>query len=140
MQPKKTKTVLKKRKTPIIKKNDKLWSEIIKIRAGYRCEVCFATGRLNAHHWAEGRANKRTRWNLNNGVCLCFRCHREAHDSSPIFLKKLKLIYTEYEYEKKLQAIIIQARHTEPLLLDDYNSITIALQQKKKLLQEQNPI
>jgi len=37
---KKTKKQKEKNKTYYIKKADTIWSEIIKIRAGYKCEYC----------------------------------------------------------------------------------------------------
>ena len=51
---------------------DKLWSEIVKQRAGYVCEykTCNKVDYLNSHH-IFGRSNLSVRWDLNNGACLC---------------------------------------------------------------------
>jgi len=55
---------------------DKLWSEIVKQRAGNVCEykTCSKTAHLNAHH-IFGRGNLSVRWDLDNGVCLCVGHH-----------------------------------------------------------------
>jgi hypothetical protein len=57
-----------------VNKGDKLWSQLIKQRAEGRCELCHGEGR-DAHH-IQGRSPQVLRWNLDNGIFLCFRCHR----------------------------------------------------------------
>jgi len=70
---KKPKSTLKTRKT-LEKACDKLWSEIIKERADYKCEVCGKSKNLNSHH-VFTRSVKVLRWRAENGVCLCPGCH-----------------------------------------------------------------
>ncbi len=54
---------------------DRLWQRLIKARARYRCELCGAeSSQLHAHHLIPRQAVF-FRHNLNNGVCLCPRCH-----------------------------------------------------------------
>ena len=62
---------LPKRKT-LINKADTLWRNIIK--ADGVCERCGAGGKLQAHHIV-GRSRQSLRWDLRNGISLCFRCH-----------------------------------------------------------------
>jgi hypothetical protein len=76
------------------KECDKLWS--LKVREGCRCELCGATGDIksfDAHHLIH-RANKMTRWSLENGTCLCKGCHRyKVHMdtmTTAILFEKLK--------------------------------------------------
>ncbi|MCF7875366.1 MAG: hypothetical protein K9L99_05855 [Candidatus Omnitrophica bacterium] len=64
----------RKNKKTLENKLDKLWAEAIKLRAGYRCEYCGNINNLNSHHIFT-RSRKATRWELNNGVCLCVSCH-----------------------------------------------------------------
>jgi hypothetical protein len=62
---------------------DRLWSEVVRQRAGYCCERCGATSaesQLHAHH-VYGRSNHRLRFEILNGVALCARCHRWTHDN-----------------------------------------------------------
>lgn len=61
-------------KTSLEKKLDNLWSEAVKIKAGNICEYCSRRDTLNSHHIIS-RANKSTRWDLENGVCLCVSHH-----------------------------------------------------------------
>lgn len=63
----------KKRKTDL-KICDDLWSKLIKIRAWFRCEHCWKTSYLNSHHLFT-RNNYNTRFDLDNGICLCSWCH-----------------------------------------------------------------
>lgn len=56
-------------------KCDKLWSEAVRTRDG-ECILCGKKSALNAHHWIHSRAQgNRHRWNVKNGVTLCYGCH-----------------------------------------------------------------
>jgi len=64
---------------------DGLWSEIIRWHG--RCEWCKESGkRYEAAHIYSRRFLK-TRWDLDNGLCLCNACHRKAHDKPLDFAK-----------------------------------------------------
>lgn len=70
---------------------DNLWKEIIKFRAGYKCELTGLKGRqidkdngciLDAHHLI-GKSNYALRYNLDNGICLARGKHiYNAHNES----------------------------------------------------------
>jgi len=53
---------------------DTEWSRAVKERAGGVCEKCKKADRLQSHH-VFTRSIKATRWNLDNGVCLCAGHH-----------------------------------------------------------------
>lgn len=55
------------------KRCDELWAKWIK-RSG-KCFRCGATEGLQAAHII-GRAQRVVRWNLDNGICLDWNCHR----------------------------------------------------------------
>ena len=73
---------------------DKLWAEIVKQRANNICEYpeCNKTTYLNSHH-IFGKSNMATRWDLENGLCLCCGHHTlntfSAHQS-PAFTDWIK--------------------------------------------------
>jgi len=79
---KKKKTEYQKLKSQI----DILWSLIVKQRVGNVCEYpdCNKTTYLNSHH-IFGKRNMATRWDLENGLCLCTGHHTlntfSAHQS-----------------------------------------------------------
>ena len=89
----------------MVKKLDKQWSELVKIRAGNKCEVCGKTReqtQLNSHHII-GRTNRNTRWDLRNGCSLCVQHHKfgkqSAHEDYVWFdewLKKYRKEDLEY--------------------------------------------
>ncbi len=60
---------------------DKLWSNAVKARAGNRCEVCGETNELASHHFFH-RWNKSVRYNIENGFCLCRKCHCKSSEFS----------------------------------------------------------
>lgn len=56
-------------------KCDKLWSEAIRTRDG-ECVLCGKKDTLNAHHWVHSKAQgNQHRWNVKNGITLCYTCH-----------------------------------------------------------------
>ncbi len=84
---------VKKPKRPSIAQLDKLWAEIVKIRAGYKCEYCGRKDTLNSHHLFS-RSSMGMRWNIQNGCCLCVSHHVfgnfSAHKSPFEFVEWIK--------------------------------------------------
>ena len=68
----------KRRKKTALKKCDDEWKRQVKERAGWKCECCGKSKeqgyRLHTHHLIH-RNRHFFRHNLNNGICLCARCH-----------------------------------------------------------------
>jgi len=60
-----------------------LWAKIIKLRAGEVCEYpgCNKTSNLNAHHIFT-RAKTSTRYDVENGMCLCPTHHTLGADGA----------------------------------------------------------
>jgi hypothetical protein len=99
-------------KKTIRNKCDTAWAELIKIKAGGRCEVCGTPTTkkaiknkcysLNSHH-VVGRGNLNLRWDIRNGACLCVRHHKfgiySAHENPIWFINWFKTHRPEdYEY------------------------------------------
>jgi len=68
-------------KKTLKKKLDKAWSQLVKLQAGNKCEVCGSTEALNSHHIV-GRRNLCLRWEVMNGVCLCVKHHKFGNQSA----------------------------------------------------------
>ena len=66
---------MKKRKG-VDGKLDIAWSRLVKLRANMKCEIenCTHKPTLNSHH-IFSRKNASTRWDLENGLCLCIGHH-----------------------------------------------------------------
>lgn len=64
-----------------IKILDKLWRD--KVRSRGMCLHCETTENLQAHHILS-RTHRATRWDQENGVCLCYRCHLHWAHTDPI--------------------------------------------------------
>lgn len=87
------KYVSKKRRAKTKGGLDKVWSVIVKHKAGGKCEICGKTENLNSHHII-GRRNHATRWYIPNGVCLCVKHHlfgiESAHQNMIWFMNKMR--------------------------------------------------
>ena len=91
-----------------IKKLDKLWSQIIRSRG--KCERCNKDTTLAAHH-INPRNKFNTRWDLENGVCLCYRCHIHwAHKDVPDAAEWFKERLGEKQYDDLKQRSNMSAK------------------------------
>ena len=64
-------------------KNDrryKAWKEAVR-SIGY-CESCGSTKKLEAHHILEKSKFPHLIHDINNGKCLCMKCHRKLHNGA----------------------------------------------------------
>ena len=87
------------------KKCDELWSKLVKDDWGNQCAICGRKKGLNSHHLIT-RSNKRFRWDVSNGICLCAEHHTlsskiSAHKTPDVFYKWLDENYPNY-YNKML--------------------------------------
>ena len=62
-----------------ILKRDRAFARSVKERAGGRCQRCGSSYGLHCAH-VVGRSRWLARWYPDNGVALCWKCHRWAHD------------------------------------------------------------
>lgn len=95
---------MKRKKKSIDKQLDELWSELVKIKAGYKCEYCGTDSHLNSHH-VFSRSNYSVRWDLLNGICLCAGHHTlnskfSAHKAPADFIEWYKGYVGEEYYDK----------------------------------------
>ena len=84
----------------------KEWALKVKERAGFKCEYCGITEYLNSHH-IFSRSNRTTRYDLDNGMCLCTCCHTfsskfSAHKTPAEFIEWIK-VYRGLEWYEELR-------------------------------------
>ncbi len=107
-------------------KLDDAWSLLVKLRAGMKCEYCGKATRLNSHH-IYSRSKRSTRWDVNNGICLCVGHHTF---SSGFSAHKTPLEFTDWLEKYKgtnfIDKLRIKANYTskihqfeKELLLDE---------------------
>lgn len=60
-------------------------------RSDGRCEVCGEYAYCGHHIFTRG-SSLRTRWDLENGIALCIRCHYAVHSSNlgPEYLSRIQ--------------------------------------------------
>lgn len=102
---------------------DKIWGQ--KIREKGQCEKCGTTNNLQASHIIP-RQVYATRWDLLNGICLCYRCHihwahKYPHDFVYWFNRK---------FPRRYSLLIKRARNKKI----DYQKIYQDLTGEKNLL------
>lgn len=69
------------------KKADALWSKCVRAR-DKRCVLCGSDSALQAHHWILTRnQSSKYKFDLRNGVTLCYGCHiHGVHRNPSIYL------------------------------------------------------
>ena len=55
------------------------WKQLVFSRDNYKCQICGSTNKLNAHHIKSFMKYPNERFDVNNGVTLCEKCHKEVH-------------------------------------------------------------
>lgn len=75
-----------KKPLPWLKKQcDKIWSILVRQRDGGKCVLCGKRSKRNAaHHWIVCKSGgNNTRWNVDNGITLCYGHHiRVVHKNA----------------------------------------------------------
>jgi predicted restriction endonuclease len=69
-----------KSKKCIYRQKDIIWKKAVKVRDLYRCQICGVQYKegdkgLHSHHIIP-RQFENYRWDVDNGLSLCFRCHK----------------------------------------------------------------
>lgn len=118
-----------KRKT-LNKKLGDLWSKIIRLKG--KCEKCSSIRFLNAHHHYGKRALS-TRWDIDNGVCLCPSCHVystvfSAHQTPALFVRWINKKRGE-AWEERLRK---KHRTIYKPTIEDLQKLLIKLQEEYK--------
>ena len=74
---------MKPEKKKLDKECLRLWQEIVKLRAGNKCEFpfCRKTENLNAHH-VFSRSRQSVRYDVDNGACYCPEHHCLGNESA----------------------------------------------------------
>ncbi len=86
------------RRRYLIGQLDKITSERVRKRDGYICRKC-GRDQVGNHHIFGKAAHPATRWELDNGLSLCFFCHRDAHASPEDFRRWVLSWMGEAAYE-----------------------------------------
>lgn len=69
-----------------IDRNDprvRTWTK--KVVSKGKCEYCGSIESLEAHHIVKWSEYPKGRTDVNNGMCLCHRCHTEEHKDDPSY-------------------------------------------------------
>jgi len=107
---------------------DNKWSKLVKTIAEDRCEYCGRPDRLNSHH-IFSRSKRSTRWDIDNGVCLCAGHHTllnwSAHKAPIEFIEWIR----EQRGETWYQRLRLKANQT---VRPDYNLEKLYLEKKMK--------
>ncbi len=110
---------------------DLLWGELVKLRAGLKCEYCGNPKTLNSHH-VFSRSNMALRWDEDNGICLCALHHVlglfSAHKAPLEFAEWIKEKRGETWYE----ALLFKSRVITKLSNKDRLLVAADLKEKIK--------
>ena len=64
----------------------KIWRKSVFERDNYRCVLCGKIGgKLNAHHIKSFAKYSELRFDINNGITMCEKCHKIGRKKNPLF-------------------------------------------------------
>lgn len=102
--------VSKKRK--LEKKCLDLWSRCVRAR-DLTCRGCNSDYRLSAHH-IRSRTNLSTKYLLDNGICLCWKCHSLQKFNPERFQDLvIDIIGDDFYQELKRKSLMEITKHTD---------------------------
>lgn len=120
------KQIRKPTRKTLIKELDKLASQVVRSKG--KCEICGKREGIQCAH-IFSRRNLNTRWDLDNLMCLCYRCHIHfAHKEPMLFAEAVKEKLGEDKYKKLRQRAEMSGKGL------DLAAIKLALEQKYKRL------
>ena len=61
-----------------------IWRHSVFSRDEYTCQICGSRGDIQAHHIKRWANHPELRYDINNGVTLCKKCHKELHKGKRI--------------------------------------------------------
>lgn len=100
------------KKRQLDKKCLDLWSKCVRAR-DLTCRGCNSDFRLSAHH-VRSRTNLSTRYLLDNGICLCWKCHSLQKFNPERFQDMiLEIIGDDTYQELKRKSQMEITKHTE---------------------------
>ena len=119
------------RKSTLAKKCDDKWSKLVKKAWGNKCAYCSTDKNLNSHHLFT-RTNWSTRYDLDNGICLCVAHHTF---SSKFSAHKTPLEFAERFKELKWEEFYDNLRRKSKGVWDwDYDKVEKYLNEQEELL------
>lgn len=54
------------------------WRNAVYKRDGYTCQMCYGKGNIEAHHIMKRSVYPHLSYDVDNGITLCYDCHRET--------------------------------------------------------------
>jgi 5-methylcytosine-specific restriction endonuclease McrA len=62
------------------------WAREVRMAYDYHCVICNRATKLSAHHIFSKSKFPELKFNLNNGILMCRKCHMELHRLNDIVL------------------------------------------------------
>lgn len=120
---------MKKDKKKLFKKCERLWSQIVKLKAGNKSEYSGQDGTLNSHH-VLGKGSYALRFDTRGGICLTAGEHNfKAHaDDNYNFVTLLRGILRKREGDNIIEILEMQKNKTGARL----DIIVLELEQELK--------
>ena len=66
-----------------------IWSKAVRSRDG-KCLHCGSLSDLHAHHVKPKSTHPELKYELSNGVTLCYRCHKQEHEKNRVRVRSNK--------------------------------------------------
>lgn len=121
--------------------NFNLWSQCVRVRDGKKCVICGSDKTLQAHHcFVRAALSLRTRFILDNGICVCYKCHLvQIHKyGEKRFLEKyIKVLDERVPYFRQMEIYRI-AENKEPVTIEELQDIKKYLTETLEKLKQQN--
>lgn len=106
IKPGSTPVIIKKKEQPVVFGPEiyqhpryKKWRRAVFQRDNYTCQLCGGKGKLEAHHIIKKATAPELVFSIDNGVCLCLRCHQKFVTGNE---KKCEKMFQDMVAKKKV--------------------------------------
>jgi len=115
------KRIRKRKESPAQKRQKRqkylhaVWSVAVRTRDHYTCQYCGLESKMTQAHHIFSATNGSTRYDLDNGITLCWRCHffiahNDGHNDLYWFIEH------EWMGEKRFEALHDKAKHGDHIV------------------------
>lgn len=89
----------------------KEFRKAVRARDGAKCQLCGAKRQIEVHHIQKWSSAQSLRYDPDNGICLCKKCHKDVTKKEVHYAKLfMEIVYVNTERHKRAKSVAVPKR------------------------------